>query len=310
MISYVPAIAISLAMHGVLIAVLAFGWDFFPREQVVNRPNFVKATLVAVESASKPKVTEQPKKEAPPKAAPKKVDLTKQRQEQERLKKLAADKKRKDELAKQKAQEAAKQKAEKERQARIARERAEKEAKLAAEKAAQEKAAKEKAEQERIAREAEARRLAEEKRLREEAERERQRIQREQQALLNDLAKERAQLDADLAAERAARQAVEDEVATKSYAALIEERVTSVWSRPASARNGMVVEVTIELIPTGEVINVNVTGSSGDAAFDRSAERAVRRVGEFSEIRDMPRRVFDKDFRSITLQFSPEDLRQ
>jgi len=300
--TYWPAIIISLTMHSALIAVLAWGWQFAPQKTVVPPPNFIKATLLAVEPTAKPKVT-QPKKEIPqaaaPKPPPKKVDLTKQRQEQERLKKLAADKKKKDQLAKQKADQVAKEK-----QARIKREN---EAKLAAEKAAQEAAeaaAKQKEQQEQL------RLQAEQERQRQE-EQEQQRIRKEQQqALLDDIAKEKAQIDAQVAAEQVARQAAEDEVAKQSYSDLIRKRITGAWSRPPSARNNMIVELTIELIPTGEVVNVNVTDSSGNAAYDRSAVRAVNRVGAFPELREMSRRLFDSEFRSFKLAFSPEDLRQ
>ena len=313
MVAYWPAVLLSLAMHSVLIAFLAFGWEFLPKKTITPRPNFIKASLVAIEQTSQPKVTEKPKV-AEPKAAPpppQRIDLTKQRQEQERLKKLAADKKRKDELAKQQAEKVAQQ--EKEKQARIAREKAEKLAaqKAAEEKAEQERIAQQQAEAEEQARKEEQERLRQEREREIVQERERERLRQEQQqALLDDLSRERAELDAQLAAERQARQAAEDEVAKQSFSALIQKRVTDAWSRPPSARNNMIVELTIELIPTGEVINVNVTNSSNNSAFDRSAVRAVNRVGEFPEIREMPRRLFDAEFRSFKLNFSPEDLRQ
>ena len=46
--------------------------------------------------------------------------------------------------------------------------------------------------------------------------------------------------------------------------------------------------------------------SSGNAAFDRSAENAVRKVTRFDVPRD--NRLFEKHFRSFTLLFKPEDL--
>ena len=46
--------------------------------------------------------------------------------------------------------------------------------------------------------------------------------------------------------------------------------------------------------------------SSGNPAFDRSAEQAVRKVDRF----DVPKesRLFEKSFRRFTLLFKPEDL--
>jgi colicin import membrane protein len=62
----------------------------------------------------------------------------------------------------------------------------------------------------------------------------------------------------------------------------------------------------VELVPTGEVVNVTVLESSGDAAFDRSAEAAVRKARRF-EVPKEPD-MFEEHFRQFTLLFRPEDL--
>lgn len=72
----------------------------------------------------------------------------------------------------------------------------------------------------------------------------------------------------------------------------------------------MQAELSITLIPTGEVIDAVVTRSSGNSAFDRSAIQAVKKVGKFEELRGMPSRLFEKDFRKFKLLFKPQDLRQ
>lgn len=105
-------------------------------------------------------------------------------------------------------------------------------------------------------------------------------------------------------------QGEQDEVVAQSYANAIRERIMQNWSRPPSARNGMECELVIELVPNGRVIARAVVRSSGDAAFDRSAEQAVDKVGQFPELKDMPSRVFEKEFRRFKLLFRPEDLRQ
>ena len=87
------------------------------------------------------------------------------------------------------------------------------------------------------------------------------------------------------------------------------ERIESNWSRPPSARRGMVVTLQIQLVPTGQLVSVVVLKSSGNDAFDRSAEQAVRKVGQFENLRDMPSRVFEANFRKLNLEFSPDDLR-
>ena len=46
--------------------------------------------------------------------------------------------------------------------------------------------------------------------------------------------------------------------------------------------------------------------SDGNAAFDRSAEQAVRRVGKFEVPADNT--IFERHFRKVYLLFQPEDL--
>ena len=92
-------------------------------------------------------------------------------------------------------------------------------------------------------------------------------------------------------------------------AATIQRAVVNRWTRPPSARNGMVSVLSIQLVPTGEVVGVGMLTTSGDAAFDRSAISAVERVGKFPEIAQLDSRVFETTFRRFQLIFRPEDLR-
>lgn len=183
-----------------------------------------------------------------------------------------------------------------------------------AEKRAQEEAArKRKVERER-------KEAADKKRKQEEAERKRQqeleakrraeaaakaeaeRVRQEQlaeQRLQDALNKEEQQRQAQLAAEQ-----------TQSYVNLISSRIEQNWSRPPSARRGMKVELLIQLVPTGQVVNVTIVKSSGNAAFDRSAEQAVKRIDRFSELKNMPPALFEQNFRQLKLVFDPQDLRQ
>jgi TonB family protein len=94
-----------------------------------------------------------------------------------------------------------------------------------------------------------------------------------------------------------------------SFVSLIQRTVVNYWSRPPSARNGMECELSIQLIPTGEVVNVILVRSSGNSAFDSSAINAVQKAGAFPELRNLPSREFEKNFRRLTLIFKPEDLR-
>ncbi|WP_041523082.1 cell envelope integrity protein TolA [Gilvimarinus agarilyticus] len=192
---------------------------------------------------------------------------------------------KKRELEQQQAAAAKKAKEEAARKARVERE---KKAKAEAER-------KRKLEEQRQA-EAEAKRRAE-KAAQEKAERERQeRIAQER--LDEAMRKEEQQHQAELA-----------EAQSQSYVNMIASRIEQNWSRPPSARRGMQVELLIQLVPTGQVVNVTVTKSSGNAAFDRSAEQAVRRIDRFSELKNMSPELFEQNFRQLRLVFNPKDLR-
>jgi colicin import membrane protein len=119
------------------------------------------------------------------------------------------------------------------------------------------------------------------------------------------LAEEAAQ---QLANEQSQQQLEEDEVITNSYIAIIVQTITNRWSRPPSARNGMEVTVAMQLTPNGQVVDASVIKSSGDSVFDRSAIRAIKQIEQFPEIKNMPNRVFEAEFRNMKLVFRPEDL--
>jgi TonB family protein len=121
------------------------------------------------------------------------------------------------------------------------------------------------------------------------------------------------QLQQDLASALAAEEdflvAENDEQLASSYSSYIFDRVAGNWNRPPSARRGMEVELSIQLVPTGQVISVAIIQSSGNPAFDRSAEQAVHKAGRFEKLQELPPRVFEQYFRQLRLVFRPEDLR-
>ncbi|HAU08948.1 cell envelope integrity protein TolA [Gammaproteobacteria bacterium] len=204
--------------------------------------------------------------------------LEAKRKETERAN-AAAQKKREEQAAERKRQEEAAQKRE---QQQVAKQRADAKAKAEREKTL--------VEEERKKREAESQREAE-KRREEQAQREREsRQQRERE---------------DAAAAEAASSEFE---LIQSATGLIQQLVTENWSRPPSARNGMRAIIQIKMLPTGELVDVIITQSSGDPAFDRSAENAVYRAAPFAELTALPIRVFNQNFRTLSLIFQPEDL--
>ena len=142
------------------------------------------------------------------------------------------------------------------------------------------------------------------------AQAERQRKEREAQrrqqrlAALGELADE--SLQRSLEAEAQQMLDAQNAQQVRTYQAGIYDLVRKNWSRPPSARNGMQARFVVELIPTGELLSVVLVDSSGNAAFDRSAELAIRRAKRFSVPGDNT--VFEANFRRFYFLFRPEDL--
>ena len=144
-----------------------------------------------------------------------------------------------------------------------------------------------------------------EKKAREEAERAEQ-ARREQERLERLAQLAASSLQQAIDDESAEIQADSEQAVVQSYHAAIYELVRSNWSRPPSARTGMTARLRVELIPTGEVVAVTVVESSGNGAFDRSAENAVRRARRFEVPAENA--LFERHFRNFYLLFKPEDL--
>ena len=163
-------------------------------------------------------------------------------------------------------------------------------------------ALRERAELERLQREEELERQQQE---REESEKrelaEREELERQREA-------ERAKELAKNAAEAQAEAARTEFELVQSATAIIQQAVQQVWNRPPSARNGMRAILQIQMLPTGELLDVRITQTSGDAAFDRASENAVYSAAPFTELRDLPINIFNANFRTLSLIFQPEDL--
>jgi len=216
------------------------------------------------------KAAEQKKAQEAQKAeAAKKADAEKKTAEQKKLADVAK-KKAADEAAKKKAAEDAKKKA------------AEEAKKKAADAAKKKKAAED---AKKKAAEASQRKAVEDKKA----------------AALAEL------LSDDVGRQQAIADTVGDEVAG-SLDDLIVMLVSQQWRRPPSARNGMSVEVLIEMLPDGTITNASVTRSSGDSPFDNSAVQAVRNVGRIAEMQQLDRATFDRLYRQRRAVFKPEDL--
>lgn len=257
---YVTAVFCSLSLHGLLLALVIFGWTPQFKETKI-RPRYIEATLLQVEA---PKLPTARKAEPKPQQKPAEVKPAQQKPaeqkavEQKRIEEKKQEQKRREEVV---------------RTERLVKEKKQRE----------ELAKKEKEKQERLRKEADARR-----RVQEEADKR------------------------DKEREDALAQALNDEQAIGTYSAYIANLIASNWSRPPSARLDMEVTLSIQMMPTGRVVSVAIVKSSGNEAFDRSAEQAVQRIERFDRLAELSRtqpRVFEAEFRRFKLTFRPEDLR-
>ncbi len=84
-------------------------------------------------------------------------------------------------------------------------------------------------------------------------------------------------------------------------------RITQAWRRPVAFTGGLEVYLRMSLASNGELVDVRVVKSSGDALFDRSGLTAVQRAAPFHEVKQFDVRTFEEKFRTLTVKFRPED---
>jgi len=323
----------AVGLH-LLVAILLFA-SFSSAPEFEPAKPIVQATLVQLDSMS-PSTTPTDQKiagEAQQSRSPRADEeaLEKQREQQQAAEAARAEQA---EQARQAQAEAQRKAAEAERQAEAEAEQKAADAAAAAErrqaeearKAAEAQAARERAaaEAERKKAEEEARRKAQEEARRKAAEeaerkaaqeaerrREQERVAREQRereaakaSALNELLGEETEF------QQAQADRIGDQVAA-SYDDVIRRYVSQQWRRPPTARNGMVVEVRLSMLPTGQITDAVVIRSSGDPGFDQSAVQAVKNVGRIPEMQQLSSEnpaEFSRLYRQRNLRFRPEDL--
>jgi len=90
------------------------------------------------------------------------------------------------------------------------------------------------------------------------------------------------------------------------FSSLIRGQIMSNWIEPKSSKVGLKSEFVIYLVPTGEILEVDLIKSSGNKAFDQSALLAISKVSRFYDL-EMSRKLFDENFRKFTVVFSPKE---
>jgi len=272
---YPRAVVYAVLAHLVLLAVLMFSLDWSTEPSISRKP----APIQAVAIDARKLVAEIERKKEQEQAKQQKIKRAEQKKKREAEQKKA-EKKRKVEQKKKAETEKKRKAAEKRKKAE-----AEKKRKAEAQRKKAELEKKHKAEAERKKAEAEKQRKAEETRQKAAAERDmRERLAAEQEHL-------RAQRDS-------AMQRMIDK-----YGLYIKEKVQRSWIRPSGSSASLSCIVSVRLIPGGEVVDVKIVRSSGNAAFDRSVEAAVFKASPLPVPTDPE--VMEK-FRSITFEFNPD----
>lgn len=271
---YPISVFLAVLLHGAVLGALLLFQQAESEVLDVVRPPAVKALLVAENPQARNERVQQ-------------QNLQQQREREQQ------------EQARQQREQQQREQQERERQEQLRQEQQQQE---------QARQAQLRQERERQEREEQARaeQLREEQRRQEEARRQEQ--ERLEQQRLQEAERQRQEAQAQAAAAAAGEAAETEAEMTMAYTAVIHDLVQRNWSRPPSARNDMTAVLRIRLVPTGDVVDVEIVRSSGDAAFDRAAENAVRAVGRFTELQGMPPRMFERSFRSLLLTFRPEDL--
>ena len=256
------AVIFAVLVHVIFAGVLIFSFSRTTPTVAVNpEVNIVKATVIDEGKIKK----EQARKET---IRRKKEQERKEAERKKREAKKKAEAKRQAELKKKRELQEKKQLALKKKK--------EAEAKKQKQQEAEKKKKREAAELKKKQDEAETARKAQEEDLKRQlAEDERQRQQRAQNEI-----------------RRAAQQKEVDK-----FKAQIKQAISNKWRIPVSAQQGQECVLKLRLIPSGDVVGVEVLKSSGDSVFDRSVEAAVYKAqplplppaesGLFNEFREI-----------------------
>ena len=271
--TYSSAFVFSVLLHGSIIALLIYG---FAQTVTTISPEPVPEVIDATALDESQIDIEVKKLQDREKLKKRQEEERQERLEQKRVQEenRLAELKKKHQVEEQRAREQEKQRQEKQtaenqRLAELKKQQEEEQERLSAIKEAKEKAEK-KRKQEEL-------RLAE---LDAERKKEKDRQEAKKKAAAEKAAKEQQRLAAErkkqaLAARQKSAQDQRIKKAVASAIGVIRQKVQRRWIRPASSQSGLSCIIRVKLIPGGEVVDAVVVKSSGNAAFDRSAELAV-----------------------------------
>jgi colicin import membrane protein len=272
------SIALSVLLHGGLVAAFAYGWWAYKRDRpqptLAIEASVVDARTVPGLNRQQPTPTPAPPPPAPPPEnpppqesegppPPTPEELAKREQEQKQEAEREAQ-------ARQQAEDQKRQEIERQQEQALAEEKAAQQKREEEQRQAEEqKKAQEKAEADRKAKEAaEAKKKAEEqKRLEDEQKKAQAEADAQRQAEL------RQSLDQEMR-----RDAALTSTAMTTWVGQITRKIQDSWLRPPSATPGIVCQLTVTQVPGGEVTNAKVGSCNGDAAVKQSIVDAAYRA--------------------------------
>lgn len=88
----------------------------------------------------------------------------------------------------------------------------------------------------------------------------------------------------------------------------IQQKVSRNWNISSTSRKGLKCVLRVRVVSGGEVLAVSVVTSSGDAAFDRSAENAIYKASPLPVPADAA--LFNRVFREFDFDFDPEKYKK
>lgn len=273
------SIALSVLLHGGLVAAFAYGWWTYKRDRpqptLAIEASVVDARTVPGLNRLQPTPNPTPPPPAPPPPEnppppqesegpppPTPDELAKREQEQ----KAEADR---EAQAKQQAEDQKRQEQERQQEQALAEEKAAQQKRDEEQRQAEEqKKAQEKAEADRKAKEAaDAKKKADEQK----------RLEAEKKAQAEADAQRQAELQQSLSQEMQ-RDSARTSTAVTTWVGQITRKIQDSWRRPSSATQGIVCELTVTQVPGGEVTNARVGSCNGDALVKQSIVDAAYRA--------------------------------
>ena len=85
--------------------------------------------------------------------------------------------------------------------------------------------------------------------------------------------------------------------------AIIQANISSIWIKPNSLSESLITKVSINLAPSGEILNFNLIEPSSNNSFNESILTAMNKMTFLEEVSFLDRKLFEENFRNFNLVF-------